>query len=81
MDQRIRNTSGKVWRGAVGQGPPLQTYRVVQLVVSSFRLDSVMPTELVFWISSWALGLTSLKIIGIFDYQFVGHPSFSCVCH
>ena len=23
----------------------------------------------------------SLKIIGICDYQFVGHPSFSCVCH
>jgi hypothetical protein len=28
----------------------------------------------------WCLGLTSLKIIGIFDHQFVGYPSFSCVC-
>jgi hypothetical protein len=31
--------------------------------------------------SSWYVGLISLKIIGIFGCQFVGHPSFICVCY
>jgi len=29
----------------MGKGPPSQTYRVVQFVLSSFRLDSVILTE------------------------------------